>query len=85
MSLRRFWFTFRVAPEFSPLGLGCGVTARCREDAIQILSATVFAGRAVLMIESVVEDVDIRSLDQGHVVPNMGDVTQRGVWFPLGH
>jgi hypothetical protein len=21
-------------------------------------------------------------LDTGHVLPNMGDVTQRGVWFP---
>jgi hypothetical protein len=30
----------------------------------------------------VVEDVDIRDLDQGHVVPNMGPVNFRGVWYP---
>jgi len=30
----------------------------------------------------VVEDVDVRTLDQGHVVPNMGAVNFPGVWFP---
>jgi hypothetical protein len=29
-----------------------------------------------------VEDVDVRDLDAGHVLENMGDVTRRGVWFP---
>jgi hypothetical protein len=31
---------------------------------------------------AVIEDVDVRELDQGHVVPNMGDPTVRGVWYP---
>jgi hypothetical protein len=30
----------------------------------------------------VVEDVDVRDLDQGHVVPNIGPVNFRGVWYP---
>lgn len=30
----------------------------------------------------IIEDIDIRQLDQGHVIPNMGVVTFEGVWFP---
>jgi hypothetical protein len=30
----------------------------------------------------VTEDVDIQTLDQGHVLPNMGVPSERGVWFP---
>lgn len=85
MRLRRFWFTFRSPPRFSPLGMGCGVTAQSREEATQILTSTVFAGCSVPIIDSVVEDIDVRTLDQNHVVPNMGQVASRGVWFPLGH
>jgi hypothetical protein len=83
--LRRFWFTFLNPPQFSPLGLGCGITAQSYEDAKGILASTVFAGGAVPTIESVVEDVDVQTLDQTHVVPNMGSVVTRGVWFPLGY
>ena len=85
MSLHRFWFKFQDPPQCSPLGVGCGITAHSREEAIEILAATVFADRAVPIIESVVEDVDVRALDQEHVVPNMGQVARRGVWFPLGY
>jgi len=28
------------------------------------------------------EDVDVRALDGGHVLPNMGDPSVRGVWYP---
>ncbi len=31
---------------------------------------------------TVVDNVDIRSLDQNHVIPNMGVVVNHGVWFP---
>jgi hypothetical protein len=30
----------------------------------------------------VIEDIDISLLDQNHVIPNMGVVTFKGVWFP---
>jgi len=29
-----------------------------------------------------IENIDIRLLDQEHVVPNIGMVTFRGIWFP---
>lgn len=83
-NLHRFWFTFQNPPQFNPLGLGCGVTAHNYEDATRILASAVCAGRTVLIIKSVVEDVDVQTLDQSHVVPNMGLVTTRGVWFPQG-
>lgn len=62
--LHRFWFTFQSPPQFSPLGLGCGITAQNYEDANKILASTGFAGAAVLIIESVVEDVDVQTLDE---------------------
>jgi hypothetical protein len=31
----------------------------------------------------VIEDIDIRLLDQGHVIPNMGVVTFKGIWYPI--
>jgi hypothetical protein len=83
--LHRFWFTFSSPPEFSPLGLGCGITAYSYADAIEILEKLVFAGRLMPKIESGIEDVDIQLLDGDHVLPNMGLVTERGVWFPLGY
>lgn len=83
--LRRFWFTFKNPPPFNPLGLGCGVTARDHADAIEILTAKVFGKTSVLFVETVIEDVDIQTLDQDHVLPNMGFVTNRGVWFPQGY
>lgn len=84
-SLHRFWFTFMNPPKFSPLGLGCGVTAHNFEDARDILQTQVFASETALTIDVVVEDVDIQTLDSHHVLPNMGAVTSRGVWFPLGY
>ncbi|MBX9402274.1 hypothetical protein K4L06_13245 [Lysobacter sp. BMK333-48F3] len=83
--MKRFWFTFAGPPEFSPLALGCGVTGHDRLDALQILRERVLAGRQDLAIDVVVEDVDIRTLDADHVVPNMGAASNRGVWFPLGY
>ena len=85
MNLRRFWFIFRNPPPLSPLGLGCGITALSREEAIEILAETVFAGQTFPAIDRVIEDVDVRTLDPLHVVPNMGQVANRGVWFPLGY
>lgn len=81
--LRRFWFTFDELPPYSPLQLGCGIAAFSLDDAVGILQSKVFAEEP--KIKSVIEDVNVNSLDANHVLPNMGDVTTRGVWFPLGY
>jgi hypothetical protein len=31
----------------------------------------------------IIVDVDVRDLDQGHVIPNMGPPNLRGVWYPM--
>jgi len=82
--LRRFWFEFDQPPAYSPLGIGCGVTAYALDDAMALLRLRVFSN-GEFQVRRVVEDVDVRTLEQGHVLPNMGLVIDRGVWFPLGY
>jgi hypothetical protein len=83
--LHRFWFQFENLPESIPLGLGCGVSAWTQDDALNILNETVLRGLEGVEIVSVEEDVDVQTLDQDHIVRNMGDVTMRGIWFPVGY
>jgi hypothetical protein len=83
--LHRYWFTFEPLGRPTRLNLGCGVTAYSREDAETLLREHVFKKEEMPRVSSVVEDVDVRTLDQNHVVPNMGVVSLRGIWFPLGY
>jgi hypothetical protein len=85
MTLHRFWFKFGSLKPYTPLRLGSGVTAYNYEDAIAILRETVFAGEEFPPIESFIPDVDIRELDQKHVIPNMEAPVWRGVWYPRGY
>jgi hypothetical protein len=73
--LRRFWFPFNE-------GLGIGVTAFSDHEARDLAEATRLECFPRSSFAGIVPDVDIRTLDQNHVVPNMGVVTVRGVWFP---
>lgn len=65
---------------FSEPGHGCGVTAIDEADCRAIVDGTwFFAGQNVELI------VGIRNsdeLDQDHVVPNVGSIFVRGIWFP---
>lgn len=83
--LTRYWIQF--APGEAPIQLrkGCGVTASSRDEAIALVRDVVFSKQAVPSIESIIEDVDVRSLDQDHVIPNMGFCARKGVWFPMGY
>ena len=86
--MRRYWFRFNVTMDDAPpLGvlLGCGVTARDRSDAEALIRARVFRAEPVPPLAQLIEDVEVSALDQRHVVPNMGDPTKRGVWYPLGY
>jgi hypothetical protein len=85
VSLRRFWFEFALSPDLPPgLRLGCGVTAFDLDDARRIVRERVFRAEAPPAVK-IVEDVDVSSLDPGHVLPNMLPPNTRGVWFPLGY
>lgn len=84
-SLRRYWFNFEKLAKPSPLNLGCGVTAFDYDDAISLLGQLVFAEKELPRIIGYREDVDISTLDQKHVLPNIGLVAVRGIWFPQGY
>ena len=72
-NLTRFWFTTKG-------GRGIGVTAFSREDAEFLISELPSSIDKEIL--DVVENIDIRTLDQGHVIPNMRPPNWRGVWFP---
>ena len=82
--LHRFWFEFSGPREALPPGgwIGCGVTAVSRADAERLLTDGPFRGAELPPVEKLIEDADVSELDAGHVLPNMGDPTLRGVWFP---
>jgi len=80
--MQPYWITIERGPEPTPLNLGAGITAISEADA-RVLFAETF--EPVCRIERIVAVTDIRDIEQGHVVPNMGNWFRRGVWFPLGY
>ncbi len=76
--MERFWADTKRKAQPSPLNLGIGVTAYSEADA-RTLIAEHFGDAEVERIRIV---SDLSSLDQKHVLPNMGDHMLRGVWFP---
>jgi hypothetical protein len=85
MKLTRFWIRFRSnSPGYNPSRLGCGVTAYSHDDALAILSNTIFKGKDLPPVDEVIENVDVSCLDQNHVIPNIEPPVWRGVWFPRG-
>jgi hypothetical protein len=62
--------------------MGCGVTAYDLADARKLLQEQVFSNYGAELIDEVIEDIDISTLDDKHVRPNMGNPVVRGVWFP---
>ena len=73
--LRRFWFAI-------PGHLGIGVTAPTRSGAEALARDAARSLGWALDVTVCKEDVDVRDLDQRHVVPNMGPATFPGVWYP---
>jgi hypothetical protein len=59
------------------------VTAFSYSDALQILNTKMFKDIIIPEITNCTENVDIRTLDQGHVIPNMCSPSERGIWYPL--
>ncbi|WP_139174742.1 hypothetical protein [Lysobacter enzymogenes] len=82
--LKCYWFKFEMFSQPTSLNIGCGVTAHDYSDAIGLLRSKVFDGNDFVVL-NFHEDVKLSELDQSHVVPNMGVITSRGIWFPLGY
>lgn len=80
--LHRYWFRLSSHGEPSVLNLGCGITAYDMEDAKRLMVQEVFSVFDTREVLEVIADVDVGTLDQGHVIPNMASPSNRGVWFP---
>jgi len=80
--LRRYWFNLASSESPSILNIGCGITAYDEADARRILEEKVFSVYGAREVLSTIEDVDISTLEENHVRPNMGLPVIRGVWFP---
>jgi len=80
--LKRFWFKFEKLRQPTALNFGCGITAYGYNDAMRLLREQVFRAEPMPEILEVSQDIDVSTLDSGHVLPNIGSVVNRGVWFP---
>lgn len=88
MKMHKYWFKFDLSMnDPHPIGtlMGCGVTASSKADALELLKEQVFLADTMPSIKKCIEDVEMSELDTRHVLPNIGDSSQRGVWFPLGY
>jgi hypothetical protein len=62
-----------------------GVTAYSVEDAFELLNV---AGHVLSRDDPnsrITEGIQFADLDQMHIVPNMGPIVLRGVWYPLNN
>ncbi len=83
--LTRYWFKFKTDKHSDFfISQGCGVTAYNYDDAINLLRSKMFKEIEIPEIIEVLENIDIRRLEQNHVAPNIKDPTLRGIWFPGG-
>jgi hypothetical protein len=76
---------FWIRSPFPHAPLGFGVTARSLDDAMAIIRALDY-GRFLpddLAGVRVIEGVTVAALDQPHVVPNMGPIVIRRMWYPF--
>lgn len=86
--LIRYWiqFEFGEAPyhyaSYMSLRGGCGVTAYDLADALVVLREKLFKTDPIPRIKTVCENIDVSTLDPGHILPNIGITVDRGVWFP---
>lgn len=90
MKLIRYWIEFQLdlndwsSPK-SLLRAGCGVTGSSVDDCLNIIRQRILNGQTLPPVERVIENIDISTLDSNHVIPNMGLVVNRGIWFPTGY
>ncbi|MEM9332714.1 MAG: hypothetical protein AAGA53_15425 [Pseudomonadota bacterium] len=86
MRIRNFWFEFDRGDKRTralDLQLGCGVAAVTLDDALLVIKAKVSGKEELPPIERVTEDIKFSDLDQNHVVPNMGAMSVKGIWYPM--
>ena len=82
----RYWIELDTSEAMFLSGFGYGVTAYDYEDALGLLREHLssFYEKPIALppVVSVIEDVDVSTLDERHVLPNMGVTVWRGIWYP---
>lgn len=64
---------------------GFGVTAFSREDAFDLLNTLGHSFKPDDPQVCITEGIRIEDLDQEHIVPNVGPLAFRGVWYPCAN
>lgn len=80
-SLKRYWFEFEGLSVPNVLNLGCGVTAHDIDDEKALIQEMV-DHMPSNRVTTILENVDVSTLEANHVLPNIGNVMVRGIWFP---
>jgi hypothetical protein len=60
-----------------------GVTAWSLADGLRIIQSWGYDLPDDPGLLAIKEDVKVADLDQGHIVPNMGPIVVRGLWYPF--
>ena len=85
--LKKYWITFKQDSRYDKYhagyGFGIGVTAFTLDDAKNLIGEQIFR-IGLPEIDVIKINVKYDDLDEGHVKPNMGTISNRGVWYPLG-
>lgn len=86
--LKRYWFVIYPNQRYGPFN--AGVTAFSVQDARELLLKNFTKIHYLEPLQhmeeigkvEVIENIDVQLLNQESVIPNMGPVIFRGVWFP---
>lgn len=81
----RYWIEFDLEGWTgirSPLEVCFGVTAYDTADALRLIQERILHGEALPAVRSVIEDVDVSTLEPNHVRINIGVTIWRGIWYP---
>ena len=79
LSLIPFWIV--SGDKHGPLGFG--VTAFSLDDALRIIREFGYNLPDDISQWRITERVRVADLDQNHIVPNMGPIVVRGLWYPF--
>jgi hypothetical protein len=66
------------------LRTGVGVTGSDLDECFDIVRSKIFSRTLMPAVIKVVEDIDVSTLDEERVLPNMEPPIWRGIWFPPG-
>ncbi len=80
--MQRYWMEIKPVQGNLLAHRQFGITAFNQEDALAILRSRIGVEFDVIQCN---EGIDVSTLDKAHVLPNIGNVFPRGIWFPSGY